>query len=371
MDVKLTTFNIENLFTRFDFGAFTNERDQRYLPPVVRFLGDFADQDGDLSKFEDFRRMVQTAAVSQDDDKRQHTALAMAEADPMIFCLQEVDSMAALERFRDAYLYKTTADRFPQLILHEGNDPRGIDVAAMARDIRPVFARSHAWLTPGWLGDKAARDALVDEFPSVKSEIGKRRRIFRRDCLELEFRNGDKTLTIFNCHFKSMSGGREKTVGVRQLEALTVREIIHRKFSDPASANWAVVGDLNDYRMQIKVRAARDAAGAFVEDVVKLADDDPSGIDPLVKDGFSYNTAEALPETERWTHYFSGGRSKTQLDYILVSPALKNAVSDVSVIRRGQPYRVPNTEDVHRYPRIGHDRPKASDHCPLTAAIAI
>lgn len=371
MDVKLTTFNIENLFTRFDFNAFTNKGDQRYLPDVVRFYAHFADQDGDLSKFDDFRRLVQAATISQDDDKRQHTALAMAESDPMIFCLQEVDSLAALQRFRDLYLHKATADRFPQLVLHEGNDPRGIDVAAMARDIRPVLSRSHAWLTPGWFGDQGARDALVDEFPEVKSEIGKRRRIFRRDCLELEFRTGDRTLTIFNCHFKSMSGGRAGTVGVRQLEALAVREIIRRKFPDPAQANWAVVGDLNDYRMQIKVRATLNGNGQFEEEIVHLSDQDASGIDPLIKNGFSFNVAEMLTETERWTHYYSWGRSKTQLDYILVSPALREAVNDVRIIRHGLPYRVPNTENIRRYPRIGHDRPKASDHCPLTAVISM
>jgi len=371
MDVKVTTFNIENLFTRFNFGAFTNARDQRYLPPVVQFLGEFADQDRDLSKFEDFRRVLQAAAIAQDDDKRQHTALAMAEADPMIFCLQEVDGIDALERFRDAYLNKATTDRFPQLVLQEGNDPRGIDVAAMAREIRPVMARSHAWLTPSWLGEKDERDVLITEFPAIKTEIGKRRRIFRRDCLELEFRRGSKSLSIFNCHFKSMSGSRKDTIGVRQLEAVTVREIIRRRFKDPAKANWVVVGDLNDYRMQIKIGTERDAAGKFVEKIVRLTDGEPSGVDPLLKDGFSINTLEALPETERWTHYYAGGRTKTQLDYILASPALAASVSDVAVVRRGQPYRVPNSSDIDRYPRVGHDRPKASDHCPLTATIKV
>ena len=371
MDIKITTFNMENLFTRFDFGAFSDKRDQRYLPPVVRFFGNFADQDQDLSKFEEFRRLVQAATVAQADDKRQHTALAMAEASPMIFCLQEVEGFGALERFRDIYLHKMTPDRFPQLIVHEGNDLRGIDVAAMARDIRPVMTRSHAWLTPSWLGDSRVRCKLTCEFPAIEREIAKRRRIFRRDCLEMEFRNGDRNITIFNCHFKSMSGGRKKTVGVRQLEAVTVREIIRRKFSKPENENWIVVGDLNDYRMQIKVRTERDNSGALKEDVVLLPSNEPSGLDPLIENEFSFNALEKLPERQRWTHYYPDKRSKSQLDYILVSPALRDVVRDVFILRNGLPFRVPNTDDAKRYPRIGYDRPKASDHCPVTATIEL
>ena len=377
MDVKITTFNIENLFTRFNFSAFTNERSQRYLPPIVRFLGDFASQDGDLSKFEDFRRLMRSAAVAQDDDKRQHAALVMAEADPLIFCLQEVDGIDALERFRDHYFNKVQTDRFPQLVLQEGNDPRGIDVAAMARDIRPVLARSHAWVTPGWLWSdqrepedkKAKRAALIAEYPEIEEEIGKRRRIFRRDCLELEVRDGDESLTIYNCHFKSMGGGRDETMGVRQLEALTVREIIRRKFSDPSAGKWVVVGDLNDYRTQIKVSTKRDPDGRPIEKIEHLEANEPSGLDPLLDDGFSHNVVDVLPETDRWTTFYPRDRTKTQLDYILVSPALRESVRDVGIIRSGQPYRVPNTGDIERHPRIGHDRPKASDHCPVTATV--
>lgn len=369
MQVRITTFNIENLLTRFNFSAFSNERDQRYLPPIVQFLGNFADQDMDLSRFEEFRQLMRTAAIAQDDDKRQHTALAMADADPMIFCLQEVDGIDALERFRDAYLYKATRDRYPQLVLQEGNDSRGIDVAAMARDIRPVMARSHAWLTPGWFGDAGIREALVQEYPAISPHINARRRIFRRDCLELELRDGDKSLTIFNCHFKSMGGGRRKTIGVRQLEALTVREIIRRKFPDPSFGNWVIVGDLNDYRMQIKVRAEFDDAGNRVEDIVHLEPGEPSGIDPLLDNGFGVSVLNALPESERWTHFYPADRSKSQLDYIIVSPSLAENVSDIQVVRRGQPIRMPNTVNVTRYPRVGHDRPKASDHRRVTDTI--
>ena len=370
MDFRLATFNLENLFTRFDFEALTNERSQAYLPEIAKFLGEFADEDGDLSKFDDFKRLVETAAVAQYDDKRQHTALAMAEADPHVFCLQEVDDIRALERFRDVYLNKTGADAYPQLILFEGNDRRGIDVAAMARDIRPLMSRSHAWITPGWFGNEQVRDTLKNEYPAIKSGMNTRRRVFSRDCLELEFRRNGKELTIFNCHFKSMSGGRDKSIGKRQLEALAVRELIKRKFPDPAAANWIVVGDLNDYRMQITVSSRRNADGSYDETVKRLGGGERSGVDPLLDNDFGFNTLEMLPEKERWTHFYADKRTKTQLDYIIVSPALKDKIEGAPrIVRSGQPYRTPNTENIPRYPRIGHDRPKASDHCPVVVTL--
>ncbi len=103
-----------------------------------------------------------------------------------------------------------------------------------------------------------------------------------------------------------------------------------------------------------------------------LGEDDPSGLDPLLKDGFGVNVLEELDPTERWTHYYTGDRTKTQLDYIIASPALKDKmVGAPQVIRNGQPFRVPNTDSISRYPRVGWDRPKASDHCPVVATFRI
>ena len=379
MRLRLATFNIENLFTRFDFSAFTDSRSAKYLPPVVQFLGDFSD--GDYTKFEAFKRQVETAALAQDDDRRQHTALAFAEADADIYALQEVDSADALARFMTAYVKKIGVDKYDQLIVQEGNDFRGIDVGAIARDIRPVYSRSHATKTGGWLKKTDSGKALLAAYPeaakALKNQI-KRNRIFRRDCLELETRiqnsSGtiDKTVTIFVCHFKSMSGGREKSLGVRQFEASTVRELITRKFANQPDALWAVMGDLNDYRQTISIRKTKDANGNFEEDIDILGADEPSGVDPLLDGGFGINTLDALPPEERWTHYYAAQRHKTQLDYIIASPALAAMVSGTPrVIRSGMPFRLLNSDDIKRYPRIGWDRPKASDHCPLVVEFNI
>ncbi len=368
--LRLATFNIENLFTRHDFNAFLKgprSREARYLAPIAQFFANYGD--GDLTDFGDFKQLIQTASVAQDDDKRQHTALALAQLNADVVAFQEVDSFDALKRFLSAYYGKLGEKPYRHVALHEGNDMRGIDVAVAAHDDWPFYTRSHADLTPSWVDNTASGEALLDQFPKAKSKASKlaRKRIFRRDCLEIVLTKAP--VTVFNCHFKSMGGGRDDSMGMRQLEAITVREIINRKFDNPADALWCVVGDLNDYQQVIKVRKELDANGNQVEDVVV---ENESGVDPLLADGFGVNLAQNLADADRWTHYYASGRHKTQLDYIIASPALAaKMVGQPEIVRMGMPHRVPNSAHIPRFPRIGWDRPKASDHCPLVVEFRV
>ncbi|MDD9717584.1 hypothetical protein PVW48_12555 [Dinoroseobacter sp. PD6] len=371
---RLCTFNIENLFTRFNFSGFSDPDAARYLSPIVQFYGDYGDDD--LSKFAAFKRMVETAAIAQDDDKRQQTALAIAEADAHLYCLQEVDGFDPLTRFLEAYVKKTMGESFHNRVLHEGNDPRGIDVAAISVRRFPFYSRSHAWLTGSVIDNTETGRALLDAYPLARARARSLRsaRVFRRDCLELVVPVGDGTLTLYNCHFKSMGGrNAEKSLATRQTEAILVRELITRKFPDPAAGLWAICGDLNDALSYRFVSSVRQADGSFAESLRDRppSGEDASGVAPLLEDGFGINLVAALPEAARWTHYYAGGRSKTQLDYVIASPALAARVRSIpEIIRTGMPQRVPNL-DTPRYPRIGWDRPKASDHCPVVVEFDI
>ena len=52
-------------------------------------------------------------------------------------------------------------------------------------------------------------------------------------------------------------------------------------------------------------------------------------------------------------------------------------LDDHEIVRRGLPYRVPvrarnpDGTPFERYPRVGFDRPKASDHCPVVIELEI
>jgi endonuclease/exonuclease/phosphatase family metal-dependent hydrolase len=222
---------------------------------------------------------------------------------------------------------------------------RGIDVAAMSK--RRIVVDSHRELTFEEL------DLFNDDLEELGETPGSR--VFRRDALEVTTRVGQRELVVFVCHFKSMAEGREETMPLRIAEATAVRRIVERRFDDPAEANWLIVGDLNDHTV--------DQEGDPIE----------SGLDPLLEDGFCENLVARLPAAERWTHYFPSERTKNQLDYVLASPAVaqRNPDARPDIVRRGQPWRVPGLDDLERYPRVGYDRPKASDHCPVAVTLEI
>jgi predicted extracellular nuclease len=206
-------------------------------------------------------------------------------------------------------------------------------------------------------------------------------RVLKRDCLEVDLTVGGLPLTIYLVHFKSMGSprnglnGRDATMPIRIAEAGAVRRIIEERFGKDFAGKkrWAIIGDMNDYRQRLKI-SGDDLSGHRFE----VADEPQSCLDVLLADGFAVNVMERRPEMDRWTLYHTRGpeeRHLCQLDYILLSPLLarQNATAVPDVIRNGQPYRTifPAGQEVRRYPRVGWDRPKASDHCPVAVTLDI
>lgn len=369
MSVRVATFNAENLMNRFDFSGFRNEL------RMDRSLSVF-----DIKDQAQYDALEQARMVSLSDDSMQLTALAVADCRADIICLQEVENLDALHAFEYGYLFKMVGHGFRHKYLMEGNDGRGIDVAVMARPETPdgqpiefVGMNSHAALTFDDLG------LMTPELAEVVSSGSDR--IFRRDCLEIDFRIGGKPLTLFVVHFKSMGpgkngeDGRDYTMPMRVAEAWATRHIIEAKFGSDrvGKMRWLVCGDLNDYRERIVIEGDQHRGYRFTPAIEEKA-----GFDPLISDGFSVNLAARRPEMDRWTLYHTRGpeeRHLCQLDYILASPSFagKNGKAIPEIIRNGQPYRTPFPEGqwVERYPRTGWDRPKSSDHCPLVVQLDI
>jgi endonuclease/exonuclease/phosphatase family metal-dependent hydrolase len=366
MRVRIGTFNVENLVTRRLFEA-PNKGEAEAALSLFHFP-----RPGERDAVE------RSVAVMLEDDKRQATALAIAEARADIWVLQEVDSLASLQAFFANYAHRIADHRYGHFSLMPGNDRRGIEIGfTMRRDLVPESALevvSHAEATFAELG----------VFDEALADMGRKShdRVFQRDCLEVNIDFGTANLTIFGCHFKSMNNGRDDgrshTLPLRRAEARAVKRIIKQRFGpDWRSANWIIAGDLNGYRTSLGPLAAP-------------VDEGESGTEPLTED-FATDIWQAVPPYERWTH-FRRYWSETEgqllerhmpLDHVLLSPALAvaNPRPHVEMIRRGLPYRVPldpRTPDRSiarlaatgdRYPRIGWDRPKASDHCPLIVEI--
>jgi predicted extracellular nuclease len=361
MAVRIGTFNIENLLNRFDFTGFRNQlRQDRALRLYT------------IDSEADYRRLEEARMVSSTDDTRQMSALAIADADADILCLQEVESLEALNAFEYGYLYKMVGEGYRQKYLIKGNDSRGIDVAVMMRErtrdgepIEFIDIRSHAAVT--------FRDFdLYDEGLTATEKPDDR--IFRRDCLELDVRIGGKRLTLFVCHLKSMTSprdgmdGRTATMALRRAEARAVRRIIETRFGQGVGhRNFVICGDMNDYQEKLLVGGDRRKGFSFTP--TREAE---SALDVFSGDGFAENVVARRPENDRWTLFHARGlddRHLCQLDYVWLSPALSAANPEAmpDIVRSGQPFRTPFPpgQEVERYPRTGWDRPKASDHCPV------
>ncbi|MGI9365680.1 MAG: endonuclease/exonuclease/phosphatase family protein [Rhizobiaceae bacterium] len=379
MSVRIATFNVENLMERFDFSGWRKA-----------VLEDRSRGGKKHRLARDHELLEQARIIAYEDDSRQMTALAIADCHADIVCLQEVENLDALESFEKNYLLPMTGLSYPQKEWVQGNDGRGIDVALMARKksaggekIEILSVKSHAKRT---FGDMGVHNQALEDMGYEAHE-----RLFRRDCLEVDMRLGGKMTTLFVCHFKSMGSskeglsGRKYTMPVRVAEAEGVRRIIEEKFGTDrvAEMRWLVCGDLNDYTERLAIDGNKQAGYTF-----NFLAEDHSGIDPLLRDGFSEDLVGRRSDEDRWSLYFAAGESKNtrdpetrpvrhlvQLDYFLASPAIvranKGAVPDI--IRSGQPYRTifPPGQDVDRYPRTGWDRPKASDHCPLAVTLKI
>jgi endonuclease/exonuclease/phosphatase family metal-dependent hydrolase len=367
MPVRIATFNAENLMNRFDFSGFRNQLQKDRVLALY-----------DIANEADYRQMEMARSIGITDDTRQLSAQAIAEADADILCLQEVDNLEALRAFEYGYLFKMMGEGYREKYLTSGNDSRGIDVALMLKPetrnglpIEFVRMQSHAHHTFEEFGLHTPELATLG--------INANDRIFRRDCLEVDLRVGGMALTLYCVHFKSMGpprngfSGREATMPVRNAEALAVRRIIGQRFGHEGATRkrWAIVGDLNDYSERVVITGDKRAGYGF--EVVR---EDASSVDRLLEGGFAVNLVERRAEMDRWTLYHTRGpqeRHLCQLDYLLVSAALASANPDAvpEIIRGGQPWRTPFPpgQEVERYPRVGWDRPKASDHCPVVVSL--
>jgi endonuclease/exonuclease/phosphatase family metal-dependent hydrolase len=260
------------------------------------------------------------AFTINNNDEKKITARAIKEVGADIICLQEVESLPVLDRFQSYYL---AAMKYQYRVLIDSHDPRQIDIAVMSR-----YPLSHI---------RTHRDERQDNAW-----------IFSRDCLEVEVIIEGKPLTLYVNHFKSMIEGRAETKPKREKQATRVAEIITERWGPGGyQGNYIVLGDLNDYR-------AGDTS------LLPLLEH-PGLVDALVR----------LPEDDRWTHYYAKGNEYNQLDHMLLSPGLaKNNRGIPGIMRKGMAHRAEKYQG-DRFPEVGENNPKASDHAPVYLDIGL
>ncbi|NPE61175.1 endonuclease [Dickeya dadantii] len=268
------------------------------------------------------------------DQQRKNTGLVIKALNADILCAAEVENMAVLRDFNQQIL----ADRaFAQYVMIDSpNDPRGIDVACLTRH-RITQLRTH----------------IFDVSESFKP-------LFSRDCLEVTIDVGlPQPVHVLCNHFKSQNGRnddeRERAAKRRRAQAERVAEIV--RGYNLQQEYVVVMGDLNE-----------DVANPWhsLAPLFSVPDLHPA-IDP------------SLPETARYTYYFSGGKAGerlNQLDYIFISTPLHQAKVTCGIERRGI-YNIDKitakegAEPVTPFPTVTSWDTAASDHAAVWVELDI
>ena len=218
------------------------------------------------------------------DVTRRNTARVIRSVNAEVLGLVEAEDRLVLNRF-DSDLLGTRDYDFNMLI--DGNDQRGIDVGLYSR-----FPIGGVWT-------------------HIFDRVGNSR-IFSRDCLEVQLLlpNGDSLWVLTN-HFKSKFGGDSPSSRRRRKgQADRVAEILRSEY-DLRSDLVAVVGDFNDTPDSQPLRGLLRMQR--LHDVLSLQ-------------------FPNSPE-DRWTYRFRN--ENQQIDYVLVSDPLRDALRQAGVERRG------------------------------------
>jgi endonuclease/exonuclease/phosphatase family metal-dependent hydrolase len=266
---------------------------------------------------------VELAKEAVDETATRMTARVIQDIDADILGLVEVEDRPALLRFNRDLL----GGLYGHVMLVDGNDDRGIDVAIMTRD--------------------------TCEIESIRSNVDKTDAqgiIFSRDCAEYRVRtpNGMVIHVLVN-HFKSQSGGGGEK---RERQAKKVREIVDELVQ--AGAHVVVVGDLNE---------GPAGAGTQAPNLARLFKNKSPLIDCYSLPGFDLGNR---PGT------FDSCTLRNRLDYIFISKSLKPHYTAGRVFRKGLwGSRVKRPALWETYPEITASREGASDHSAVVIELNI
>ena len=245
-----------------------------------------------------------------------NTAQVVRDVNPDVLAVIECEGRHALREFSLQLLPEVGGKPFDNIMLIDGNDPRGIDVGLMTRATYDI----------GWM------QSHVDD----KTTLGEY--VFSRDCPEYGVRTPSReTVWVLVNHFKSKGyGNQEASARKRWLQAESVRRITERLAAEKANL-IAVVGDFND-----------------TPDSAPLA--------PLIAES-GFKDAFAHPAFDAGGRPGTYGRcsERERIDYILLSPALYERMKSGGVWRKGiwGPNKKP-LWDV--YPEMKQAYHAASDH---------
>lgn len=228
---------------------------------------------------DDPEKMDERPSSAQVADKLDAVARVLMALDADLVALQEVENENILDMLADG---PAASLGYDQRFIFEGFDPRGIDVACLAR-IPVAGAASH----------------IGEDFPN---EDGSETYFFTRDALEIFAEPGGIPVTVMVLHFISMSDGG--TDDRRHAEGLQARRIADARVA-MGMERYLIAGDFNDFPSSDPVTAITGG---------------PEFTDLTVN----------VPLEERYTFVFRG--IEQQVDYIIGTPIMQAEVDEVAIL---------------------------------------
>lgn len=317
-DIRIATFNCENLFSRPKIFRSRRKRSLELLHYVKLLQEELTKEVFDQDRIKELKEKlkgyvtirdirgkyykargadewlgwVELTRSRADDLAIKNTARVISDINADVICLIEAENRPVLQKFHDSLLFDQFLEpagkqSYEHILLIDGNDRRGIDISVMSR-LPILWIRSH----------------MHERTIYNNREI----HTFSRDCLEVQVElENESPLHFFINHFKSKGYSPENdplSIRRRKGQAERVAELVDEH--DLQTENIVVAGDLND------------GAGSL-------------SLAPLLTKEELYNVNLELDPSERGT-YRTG---KEQLDYLIISNALRVNLDHVYVERRG------------------------------------
>lgn len=305
--MRIATFNLNNLFSRYNFSADIDTLPNGFGEASVGMMTRLDPAGASGAKFRTFAgRLVK----GKPPVKRAQLAQRIAAIDPDVLAVQEVEDVTTLTAFANEELAELD---YRYVVLVEGNDPRLIDVGLLSRyPIGQVTSWRHAVAQPTYTQP-----------------------VFGRDLLQVDILTQDhsrRLLTIFNTHLKSNfcprgqnpAAYRQQVLRIRAKQAATAARIVAGQ-TQPDSP-YLVCGDMNDSPTSPALEPlVKDKTLNLVDGLAHAVADRPA---PPCK----------TPAPDRpWSYVFESDHEPADyqlFDQIWLSPALAQSLTTAGIGRR-------------------------------------
>jgi endonuclease/exonuclease/phosphatase family metal-dependent hydrolase len=223
--ISVGTFNLNNLFSRFDFRADVSTATASTVKVEQRTSFSFDDPSG--FKLRTYLGKLVRGKLAAE---RALIAERIRRMDLDVLAVQEVEDIDTLRQFvRDEL-----DGLYPNVVLVEGNDPRLIDIGLLSK--LPLGG--------------------VTSWQHVPDPVNPGQPVFSRDLLQVEILSQsrrDRLLTVFNSHLKSHyvpfntpdpEAEKQRANNLRTRQCETAASIIAAEMRP--NSRFVVVGDMND-----------------------------------------------------------------------------------------------------------------------------